>query len=140
MVRCSNDRIVRCYWRRWLITRYTRPAMGRIWSDENKYRMWLEVEATASETLAEARIVPHSAAKAIRAYGDVDVARIQEIEAEVKHDVIAFTTALLRTMWSTLPRRCRSKRLQGSFARAFLASQPFSGNAPWNLSTHRPLG
>src|SRR6202522_2175364 len=68
--------------------------MGRIWSEENKYRMWLEVEATASETLAEAGIVPHSAAQAIRAYGDVDVERIQQIEAEVKHDVIAFTTAM----------------------------------------------
>ena len=77
-----------------MIARYTRPAMGRIWSEENKYRMWLEVEATASEVLAEAGIVPHSAARAIRAYGDVDVARIQEIEAEVKHDVIAFTTAM----------------------------------------------
>src|SRR5271156_1478838 len=68
--------------------------MGRIWSEENKYRMWLEVEATASETLAEAGIVPPSAARAIRAFADVDVARIQEIEAEVKHDVIAFTTAV----------------------------------------------
>src|SRR5271163_2160455 len=68
--------------------------MGRIWSEENKYRMWLEVEATASETLAEAGIVPHSAARAIRAYGDVDVDRIQEIEAEVRHDVVAFTTAV----------------------------------------------
>ena len=68
--------------------------MGRIWSEENKYRMWLEVEATASEVLADAGIVPHSAARAIRAYGEVDVARIQEIEAEVKHDVIAFTTAM----------------------------------------------
>jgi adenylosuccinate lyase len=77
-----------------LIARYTRPAMGRIWSEENKYRMWLEVEATASEVLSEAGIVPRSAAQAIRAYGEVDVARIQEIEAEVKHDVIAFTTAM----------------------------------------------
>jgi adenylosuccinate lyase len=77
-----------------LIDRYTRPAMGRIWSEENKYRMWLEVEATASEALAEAGIVPLAAARAIRAYGEVDVARIQEIEAEVKHDVIAFTTAV----------------------------------------------
>src|SRR5271155_4580312 len=68
--------------------------MGRIWTEENKYRMWLEVEATASEVLAETGIVPRSAALAIRAYGEVDVARIQEIEAEVKHDVIAFTTAV----------------------------------------------
>jgi adenylosuccinate lyase len=77
-----------------LIARYTRPAMGRIWSEENKYRMWLEVEATASDVLADAGIVPPSAAKAIRAHGEIDVARIQEIEAEVKHDVIAFTTAV----------------------------------------------
>jgi adenylosuccinate lyase len=77
-----------------LIARYTRPAMGRIWSEENKYRMWLEVEATASEVLADAGIVPASAARAIRVYGEVDVERIQEIEAEVKHDVIAFTTAM----------------------------------------------
>jgi adenylosuccinate lyase len=77
-----------------LIARYTRPAMGRIWSEESKYQMWLEVEATASEVLSEAGIVPRSAAQAIRAYGEVNVARIQEIEAEVKHDVIAFTTAM----------------------------------------------
>jgi adenylosuccinate lyase len=77
-----------------LIARYTRPEMGQIWSEENKYRMWLEVEATASEVLADAGIVPHSAAQAIRAHGQIDVARIQEIETEVKHDVIAFTTAM----------------------------------------------
>jgi adenylosuccinate lyase len=77
-----------------LIARYTRPEMGRIWSDENKYRSWLAVETAASETLAEAGIVPVEAAKAIRAKGDFDLARIEEIEAEVKHDVIAFTTAV----------------------------------------------
>jgi adenylosuccinate lyase len=68
--------------------------MGQIWSDENKYRMWLAVETAASETLAEDGIVPVEAAKAIRERGDFSVARIQEIEAEVKHDVIAFTTAV----------------------------------------------
>jgi len=77
-----------------LIARYTRPQMGQIWSDENKYRMWLAVETAASETLAEDGIVPVEAAKAIRERGDFSVARIQEIEAEVKHDVIAFTTAV----------------------------------------------
>ncbi|HSY72740.1 MAG TPA: adenylosuccinate lyase [Alloacidobacterium sp.] len=77
-----------------MIARYTRPQMGQIWSDENKYRMWLEVETAASETLAEDGIVPVEAAKAIRERGDFSVARIQEIEAEVKHDVIAFTTAV----------------------------------------------
>src|ERR1700742_162512 len=68
--------------------------MGHIWSDENKYRMWLAVETAASETLAEDGIVPIEAAKAIRERGDFSVARIHEIEAEVKHDVIAFTTAM----------------------------------------------
>ena len=77
-----------------MIARYTRPQMGQIWSDENKYRMWLAVETAASETLAEDGIVPAEAAEAIRERGDFSVARIQEIEAEVKHDVIAFTTAV----------------------------------------------
>ena len=52
-----------------MISRYTRPEMGRIWSDENKFRTWLEVEVAASETLAEAGLVPKSAAKAIRTKG-----------------------------------------------------------------------
>jgi adenylosuccinate lyase len=68
--------------------------MGRIWSDENKFRTWLKVEIAASETLAESGLVPKSAAKAIRERGDFDLARIQALEAEVKHDVIAFTTAV----------------------------------------------
>jgi len=78
-----------------LIARYTRPEMGQIWSDENKFRTWLQVEVAASETLAEAGIVPKSAARAIRVKGAAfEVARIHEVEAEVKHDVIAFTTAV----------------------------------------------
>jgi len=77
-----------------LIPRYTRAAMGRIWTDEAKYRAWLEVETVASEVLAEDGVVPADAAKAIRAKGDFDVERIHAIEAEVKHDVIAFTTAV----------------------------------------------
>jgi adenylosuccinate lyase len=68
--------------------------MGRIWTDENKFRCWLEVETAASLTLAETGIVPADAAKAIAERGDFDLKRIQEIEAEVKHDVIAFTTAV----------------------------------------------
>ena len=52
-----------------MIPRYTRPEMGHIWSDENKFRTWLQVEVAASETLAEAGIVPKSAARAIRSKG-----------------------------------------------------------------------
>jgi adenylosuccinate lyase len=68
--------------------------MGHIWSQENKYRMWLAVETAASEALAEAGIVPVEAARTIRERGDFDLGRIEAIEAEVKHDVIAFTTAV----------------------------------------------
>ena len=77
-----------------MIPRYTRAPMGRIWSEENKYRAWLEVETTASEVLAAAGMVPADAAKAIRERGDFDIERIRAVEAEVKHDVIAFTTAV----------------------------------------------
>jgi adenylosuccinate lyase len=68
--------------------------MGRIWTDESKFRAWLEVETVASEILAEDGLVPVEAAKAIRERGDFDIERIQQVEAEVKHDVIAFTTAV----------------------------------------------
>ena len=77
-----------------MIPRYTRPEMGRIWSDENRFRTWLAVEVAATETLAEAGMVPKDAAKAIKERADFRVERIHEIEAEVKHDVIAFTTAV----------------------------------------------
>ncbi len=77
-----------------MIPRYTRPAMGKIWSNDNKFRCWLQVEIAASFTLAEAGIVPQEAARAIAERGDFDLKRINEVEAEVKHDVIAFTTAV----------------------------------------------
>jgi adenylosuccinate lyase len=68
--------------------------MGRIWSDDNKYRCWLTVEAAASQTLARFGLVPQAAADAIRDRGNFSVDRINEIEAEVRHDVIAFTTTV----------------------------------------------
>jgi adenylosuccinate lyase len=77
-----------------VIPRYTRPEMARIWSDENRFRTWLAVEVAATETLAAAGIVPKDAARAIHARAAFNVERIFEIEAEVKHDVIAFTTAV----------------------------------------------
>ncbi|HEY6765727.1 MAG TPA: adenylosuccinate lyase [Candidatus Sulfotelmatobacter sp.] len=77
-----------------MIPRYTRPEMGRIWSDENRFRNWLKVEVAATETLAEAGMVPMEAAKTIRERANFQIERIYEIEAEVKHDVIAFTTAV----------------------------------------------
>ncbi len=77
-----------------MIARYTRPELGRIWSDENKYRCWLTVETAASQSLARFGLVPQSAADAIRDRGNFTVARIDRIEAEVRHDVIAFTTTV----------------------------------------------
>ena len=74
-----------------MISRYTREEMGRVWSDANKYSKWLEVELAATETLAEAGEVPKEAAATIRVRAKVDAVRINEIEARVKHDVIAFT-------------------------------------------------
>jgi adenylosuccinate lyase len=77
-----------------LIPRYTREPMGRVWSDGNKFAKWLEVELAATETLAEAGQVPREAAATIRARARVEVPRILELEARVKHDVIAFTMAV----------------------------------------------
>ena len=81
-----------------MIERYTRPAMGAIWSEENKYRQWLEVELAASEALAAMGSVPSEAARSLRAHAGFSLPRIQEIEAIVKHDVIAFTTAVAESM------------------------------------------
>lgn len=81
-----------------MIARYTRPEMGAIWSEENKYRQWLEVELAASEVLAGMGVVPAEAAQALRRHAGFSVNRIQEIEAQVKHDVISFTTAVAEVM------------------------------------------
>jgi adenylosuccinate lyase len=84
-----------------LISRYTRPEMGHIWSEENKFQKWLDVELAATETLAEAGMVPREAAKKLRERARIDVARINEIEAKVRHDVIAFTVAVQETVGDT---------------------------------------
>ncbi|HKW55989.1 MAG TPA: adenylosuccinate lyase [Candidatus Acidoferrum sp.] len=74
-----------------MIPRYTRPEMGQVWSDANRFGKWLDVELAATETLAEAGVVPKQTAELIRTRAKVDTARIHELEARVKHDVIAFT-------------------------------------------------
>jgi adenylosuccinate lyase len=75
-----------------MIARYTRNEMGKIWSEENKFRLWLEIEILACEAQAELKIVPKEAVQKIRQLAEFDVQRIQEIEKETKHDVIAFLT------------------------------------------------
>ncbi|MBZ0141779.1 MAG: adenylosuccinate lyase [Pseudorhodoplanes sp.] len=80
-----------------MIPRYSRPEMTAIWSPEQRYRIWFEIEAHATEAMAGLGIVPREAARVIREKGQAaifDVARIDAIEAEVKHDVIAFLTHL----------------------------------------------
>ena len=80
-----------------MIPRYSRPDMTAIWSPETKFRIWFEIEAHAADAMAELGIIPKEAAKKIWEKGKAatfDVARIDEIEAEVKHDVIAFLTHL----------------------------------------------
>jgi len=72
--------------------------MGRIWTDENKYRCWLKVEAETSRVLAEDGVIPAAAAEAIASRAAVSADRVAEIEAEVKHDVIAFTTAVAESL------------------------------------------
>ena len=81
-----------------MIPRYTRPEMGKIWSDRNKFQQWLEVELAASEALAQLGVVPAEAAALLRRHASFDVERIHAIEREVKHDVIAFTTAVSESM------------------------------------------
>ena len=77
-----------------MIARYTRPQMGRIWADENRFQKWLEVEIAAAEAEADAKLIPRSAARAIRQKAVIDVERIHAIEKQVKHDVVAFTTSV----------------------------------------------
>jgi adenylosuccinate lyase len=77
-----------------MITRYTRPQMGAIWTDQGRLERWLEVEIAATDVLAERGVVPREAAARIRESARVDAARVLEIEARVRHDVIAFTLAV----------------------------------------------
>ena len=81
-----------------MIPRYTRPQMAQIWAEENKFRTWLEVELAAADVLAEHGEIPAEAARAMRQGARFDLQRIAEIEAEVKHDVVAFTTAVAENL------------------------------------------
>ena len=77
-----------------MIERYTRPEMGRLWSDESRFRRWLEVELAVCEALAERGEIPAEALRTIREKARFDVAEIHAIEERVKHDVIAFLTSV----------------------------------------------
>jgi adenylosuccinate lyase len=77
-----------------MISRYTRPEMERIWTEQRKFETWLEIELLACEALAELGQIPRDAVKEIRAKASFDVQRVSEIEKETKHDVIAFLTSV----------------------------------------------
>ncbi|MGG3804090.1 adenylosuccinate lyase [Metabacillus fastidiosus] len=81
-----------------MIERYTRPEMGAIWTEENRFKAWLEVEILACEAWAELGAIPKEDARLLRERASFDVKRIREIEAETRHDVIAFTRAVSETL------------------------------------------
>jgi len=81
-----------------MIERYTRPEMAQIWSEENKFRAWLEVELCACEAWAELGVIPWEDVKKLRERARFDIDRIYEIEKETRHDVIAFTRAVSETV------------------------------------------
>jgi adenylosuccinate lyase len=81
-----------------MIPRYSRPEMSRIWSDQNRYATWLRVEIAASEVLSERGIVPKDALRTIKEKAGFDPARIDALEKEVQHDVIAFVTNVAETI------------------------------------------
>ncbi|WP_208559549.1 adenylosuccinate lyase [Marinilactibacillus kalidii] len=81
-----------------MIDRYTRPEMKRLWSEENRYNTWLEVEILADEAWAELGEIPKEDVKKIRAHASFDINRILEIEKETRHDVVAFTRAVSESL------------------------------------------
>jgi adenylosuccinate lyase len=81
-----------------MIPRYTRPEMGRIWSEENNFQKWLDIEILAAEALAQMGKVPKAAISRIRKNARFDVGRIREIEREVKHEVIAFLSSVAESI------------------------------------------
>ena len=77
-----------------MLTRYTPPEMGRIWTDQRRYDTWLLVESAAADAMANHGVIPADAARDIREKGAVDAARVEEIEQTTRHDIVAFTTAV----------------------------------------------
>lgn len=81
-----------------MIGRYTRPEIGKIWTEENRYQAWLEVEVLACEAWAELGVIPKEDVKKLRENASFDVERIAEIEKSTRHDVVAFTRAVSETL------------------------------------------
>ena len=77
-----------------MIERYSRKELKDIWSEENKYKIWLEVEIAAAEAMEKFKIIPKGVSSIVKKKGKIKVKRVHDIEAKVKHDVIAFLTSI----------------------------------------------
>jgi adenylosuccinate lyase len=77
-----------------MIERYSRKELKEIWSDENKYKIWLDIELAAAEAMEKLKIIPKGVAKKVKSKAKINVARILKIEESVQHDVIAFLTSI----------------------------------------------
>ena len=77
-----------------MIARYSRKELTSIWSEENKYKIWLEVEIAASQAMEKIGQIPKGVSSIVRKKGKINVKRINDIESKVKHDVIAFLTSI----------------------------------------------
>ena len=78
-----------------MISRYSRKELVNIWSEENKYKIWLDVEIAAAQAMEKYKIIPRGVSKAVKKKGKINVKRIHQIESKVKHDVIAFLTSIM---------------------------------------------
>ena len=77
-----------------MISRYSRKELTEIWSEENKYKIWLDVEITAAQAMEKYNMIPRGVSSIVRKKGKIKVKRIHEIETKIKHDVIAFLTSI----------------------------------------------
>ena len=77
-----------------MISRYSRKELTKIWSEENKYKIWLEVEIAAAQAMEKIGLIPKGVSSTVRKKAKINVARIHAIEAKVKHDLIAFLTSV----------------------------------------------
>ena len=77
-----------------MISRYSRKELVKIWSEENKYKVWLDIEVAAAQAMEKYKIIPKGVSKIVQKKGKIKVKRIHDIEKKVKHDVIAFLTSI----------------------------------------------
>ena len=77
-----------------MIERYSRQELKKIWEDQNRFKIWLEIELAAAEAMEKLKIIPKGTVKKVRAKSKIDVKKIVNIENKVRHDVIAFLTSI----------------------------------------------